>query len=289
MKNSKRLLIPLLLGGCAGSNGGGTCKLDGAAYVGLVALSRNDYPRQYGIPGEGDGPSFGGAAVFVPSDDAGALPQLLGCGSATKVGDCCYLGPPPDAGDDSSDSLVDLSAWTVTVADQSDPDAGSYFLEETFLPDSGFSPMGGGVVLGSLSDVPWIGGDELLVQGDGVGTVGTFSGRIRTPLDFKGLSPNVFSDAGAIPLSKDLTLGWTPGGASSITIQVLDETTSGNLLCTVPDNGSFTIPSAAFSNFQAGDEGGLIISRAAESCAYSQNASISLLVETRTLVPTPFQ
>jgi len=120
--------------------------------------------------------------------------------------------------------------------------------------DGGFDALGTGMgVWGSLTYVGWTGGDELRVESDGMRAVGMFSGQVKTPLDFEDLSPSVFWDGGAAPIGNDFTMSWTPGGASSITIDALDEVTLG------------------------------------ESCAQSDNASISLEVQTQTLVGVQFQ
>ena len=275
MKIAMWLVLLTSLDGCSGSDNGTSCKRSSDAFVGLVDLSRSSYP----LSSEGPTVGSGGLAVFVPSADAGSLPQLPDCTGVAKTGQCCYIAPPQDAGDGSSSSPV-LSAWFVNVTNETVPGSGSY--SEISLTD-------GGATWGSLIYVDWSGGDELLIQSDGMSAVGAFSGQIKSPLDFEDLSPSVFWDGGTVPIDKDLALSWKPGGASSITIEVLDQTTLGQILCTVSDNGAFTIPRSLLASFQAGDNGGLIIIRSAGSCAHSDNASISLQVHALTLVAAQFQ
>ena len=179
-----------------------------------------------------------------------------------------------------------MSDWNVTVTNQSDPDAGGEVAQGIGCQPS-FPLVCDG---GSLTTEIWSGDDQLLIQGNGVGTVGTFSGQVTAPLDVDGLNPDLFSpDGGTVPLGHDLTLTWTPGGAASVTINAEDGQTLGMIICTVPDNGSFTIPSAALSNFQSGDQGGLAVFRSVESCAHSDDASISILLQTETWGRVVFQ
>ncbi len=282
-----RLAALLALGGCNSSNGGTTCNLGSATWVGYVDMSTIYYPLTSRDP---TAPSMGGLAVFYPRADAGGYGSYaslgLDCGSAAGSGPCCYIPPPPDAGGDSSSSFFGLSDWTVTVTDEN-PDAGQSS-GSIFLTDGG-AGGGEGNIIASLTWSDWSGGDRLLIQGSGSGAVDRFSGQITAPLDFTGLNPGLFADAGTIPLGQDLALTWTPGGASSISIEALDQTTAGQVICSVPDDGSFKIPSSLLSHFQSGDQGGLLVRRPAESCAYSDNASISLLVTTETIVPVTFQ
>jgi len=279
MKIPLRFALLLSLGGCSSSDDGTSCKRSSDTYVGLVDISRSSYPLSSPGPSVGSG----GVAVFVPSKDADALPQIPSCGGAAKTGQCCYIAPPPDAGDDSS-SGPDLSAWNVTVTDENDPDAGSYSEVDIFADGGSPFPGGGAEPLGSLRIYEWSGGDLLRVESNGMDAVGAFSGQIKSPLELEGLSPRVFWDGGSVPIGADFALSWTPGGASSITIEVLDQTTLGEILCTVADNGAFTIPKSLLANFQSGDQGGFILIRSAGSCAYSDNASISLQAQTLTLV-----
>jgi hypothetical protein len=275
MKIPLRFMLLLSLGGCHGSDDGTSCKRSSDVYVGLVDLSRSSYPTDR----NGSGPGSAGYAVFVPSADAGSLPQLPDCSGVAKTGQCCYIAPPPDAGNGSSSSVF-LSDWFVNVTNVTEPGSGSY--SEISLTD-------GGVTWASLTYVDWSGGDELRVQGTAMGAVGAFSGQIKSPLDFENLSPSVFWDGGTVSIGQDLALRWMPGGASSITIEVLDQVTNGEILCTVADNGAFTIPGSLLANFQSGDNGGLILIRSAATCAYSDNASISLQAHALTLVGATFQ
>ena len=281
MKRALQLAIALSLGGCKLGDNGAGCPLDGADYVGLIALSRINFPgaRVVGQPET----SFDAEAVYFRANDAGALQQLfVDC----DPGGCCYIPAPADAGTGSLNPT--LSAWNVSVTDETEPDAGTGFGD--YLTDGGVEAIQTGVGLwGSLTYGPWQGGDELRVQGRGSGTVDAFSQGISTPLDFRGLNPGLFADAGVIPLGANLALTWTPGGTSSVLIGVFDETTLGQVVCPVSDNGSFEIPSSVLSNFQPGDRGALAIGRSAQDCASSGNASISVIAQTETVVEVVFR
>ncbi len=289
MRSSVRLAVLVALGGCQPP--AGSCNLGTAAYIGYIDLSRTDLP--------GAGPTvpateLGGTALFVSTADAGidGLYWAVGspCDGTAGSGPCCYIAPPPDAGDDSSSSSQsDLSAWNVSVVDESDPDAGVY-AGDYLAADGGLTFDGGtGNYAGSLTWPDWSAGDELRVYGSGSGTVDPFGGQVMAPDDFAGLNPNLFADAGTVPLGQDLALTWIPAGASSVTIGALDEMTSGVVVCTVPDNGAFEVPGSLLSRFQSGDQGALVVSRSAQTCAYSDNASIALVAQTQTLVRVQFR
>jgi hypothetical protein len=287
LKSSLWLTILLTLGGCHSAEDGTNCKRGSDVYLGDIALTRNIYPESAGLPAPSV--SEGGAAVYVLATDAGGVfpSSSASCGTASDP--CCYVGPPPDAGDTSSGSLgIDLSDWNVTVTDESTPDAGSYGEIDLYADGGSGSPDAPPIAF--LRILVWSGGDELLVQGEGAGTVGTFSNQLTAPPDFAGLNPGLLSvDGGAIPLGEDLKLTWTSGGASSVTIKLVDEATLGQVICTAPDTGSFTISRSLFSHFQSGDPGGFVVLRSAQSCAHSDNASIAILAQTQTIVRVTFQ
>ncbi len=244
------------------------CSPDSSTYVGFLDLSRTELEEPFPSPHPGillgvdsrffrNGPPYsaapltGGVTVFCAGDPA--------------VGQCC-TGPFPPDGDAGAGGAQQVGVEYVTCLDEQTGDANG---------SVSMSDPNGGVTCSA-----WSNGDSLQCSADG-GVAGSFTTSISTPLDFTGLSPDLFSlDGGPVTISRtqDLLITWTAGSSSSaVSINLFGSTSA--VACSVADTGSFTVPGVLLNQFSPQEQGFLALHRYISECVQTPSAQVSVLVE----------
>jgi hypothetical protein len=212
-------------------------------------------------------------ADFIASlDGGGAGDGGIPC-AGTQSGSCCYT-PPASA----SDAGVSDGGAALTTAS-----AGALLVKDGTTSIANISPGTNNVYSIASTNNPsvtWKPGDTLAVSAAGA-TVEAFSGNLMTASEFAGVTPVLSTTATTIPIASNLTVSWTQGNGSGVTVflaALKGTKDDGAITCAAPDSaGTISVPSALLGKFTTGDTGLMTLRRTTTTQVNAPNATVEMI------------
>jgi hypothetical protein len=188
------------------------------------------------------------------------FPGVFGCAQSVSIN-----GPAP----------INGGAFNVYKSVVTDTNGIPFFDEEAIvsLYDSGILVSGGAVTIDSMVIPPWgntivsyqldsASGQSVPILLNGAQVVFSVSGSsqyppLRDSVTFPNRDMKVTAPTAGATVSKSagfsVTWDYVPNSSDSIELDVVKESTGGNTIYNIADNGSFMVPASALSVFNTGD------------------------------------
>lgn len=240
------------------------------AACGSSSPSRPDGGGRDGGSGDAPAPTRSGEVTITQGYD--------GAGNAGQAHAGFVMGADPTGTVIGTDGPC--TAYTPTATSAATLDAGSIAVTGTLSPVT-LTASGSPAQYQATAAVPYplfSAGAAISIAGAGGADIPTFNGTVTAPADLAGFTrPTSLSRAG-------YTATWTAGSGPSFWVLLLgldSAFTPTQIICRVPDSGSFAIPASTFALIPAGDTmGGLAVMRVAHTTVTSATASVALNVTT---------
>ncbi len=199
-------------------------------------------------------------------------------GAQVTMGDCCYLPPPPN---NPPPPPPDQSAGTITLRNVT---AGATLAMLAYSSGEG-GPSG--YFTFQWNTPVWNGGDTIEATAPGA-TIGAFTLSTPATVPIAGIMPPWDSNTPlTVPLNQDFHVSWQPDASAKIMTLLMAAEQNGNgfpshgaVVCLAPDSqGSFTVPSALFAQFQSGDIcSSCGLARTSSALTQASNANVALAI-----------